>query len=93
MRYKIVPSTVLTTDHPASSHGVPVVVVGTEAYGPMDTIGGRQAAKIVTAWGCKPDRTPDEQDAARAFLRQWPAGPQLPDGDGLNPTDMRETIS
>ncbi len=32
------PDGTLTTDHAASSHGIPVLVIGGEAYGPTDDI-------------------------------------------------------
>jgi hypothetical protein len=65
----------LTTSHPQSSYGIPVLVVDGEAFGPGDTF--RTTAGTVLAWETMP--TPwqlddEERDQVRAFL-----GPFLDD--------------
>ena len=75
----------LSTDSPMSSYGVPVLRISsadaTGDFGPADAIRHRQprvlAADIVAAWAHETDRTPDEIEAARLFLQQWPEGPQV----------------
>ena len=66
----------LTTDHAASSHGIPVLVVNGEAYGPHDSVpigkGSVKATTVVTAgtrgWvDCQ--LTPDELETCRAWVR------------------------
>lgn len=67
----------LTTDHPAASYGLPVLVVDGEAYGPGDTLpSGDTAAALVVQWGREPERTDDDLRMARRFLKQ--AGLTLP---------------
>ncbi len=82
----------LTTDSPASRYGIPVLrITGnftmTADFGPADLVGTPEenftpdpAAEIVYAWAVKPGRKREELKAARLFLRQWPEGPQLPEG-------------
>ena len=75
----------LTTESAASHDGIPVLevtgdgVIGT--FRARDFFGVppkmMSAARLVCTWGMDPARTPDERDAARRFLRQWPAGPQV----------------
>ena len=73
----------LTNEHSASSYGIPVLVIDaghvSGVFGPADTIGDTAitAAYIVAGWGRNPARTQDERQAAAAFLRQWPEGPQV----------------
>lgn len=66
------PSTyTLTTDHPASSYGLPVLVVDGEAYGPSDILpSGESAAAWVARWRSARERTPEELEATAAFMRQ-----------------------
>ena len=68
----------LTTDHPASSYGIPVLVVNNQAYGPADKVqfSGRYAAAIAVEWAI--DRPIEDQVKASRFCRQWPQGPQFP---------------
>jgi len=35
------------------------------------------AAYVVENWALNPERTAEELEAARLFLRQWPDGPQI----------------
>jgi hypothetical protein len=75
----------LKTNSPASHYGIPILridasdVVGD--FGPADLIATEpkplSAAVIVAAWGGSPERTPEEREAARKYLCQWPNGPQL----------------
>lgn len=72
---------VLTTEHAASSYGVPVLVVGGEAYGPGDALpSGFPAGDLVRRfvnganagagrWG---PRNPKTLAAARVFLAAKP---------------------
>jgi len=77
----------LTNESRASRYGIPVLEVTrgdvSGTFGPKDIIGEPPplfcTAQVVLSWGMKPDRTVDERDAARRFLSQWPAGPQLSD--------------
>lgn len=79
---------VLTTWSPMSHYGIPVLRVTADDvdgdFGPADIIGDpRQpeslitAASIVAGWASQPGRTDAERAAARSFLQQWPAGPQI----------------
>ena len=79
---------VLTTDSPASHYGVPVLRIGAADvegdFGPADLIGDidrpetlATAACIVAGWAMNAERSEDERGAARAFLGQWPEGPQI----------------
>lgn len=62
---------ILTTEHAASSYGLPVLAVDGEPYGPADILpSGEPAVAWVTRWSTEPARTADELDMARAFLRQ-----------------------
>ena len=78
--------TSLTTESPASHYGMPVLRIEAEVvsgdFGPADLIGeppkAFTAAQGVAGWGSQPERTPEEQHAAKAFLGQWPDGPQIP---------------
>lgn len=71
----------LTTESPRSSYGIPVLRVDTEDlrgdFGPAERIGTGAAADVVAGWAREPDRTPEEIEAARAFLGSWPEGPQV----------------
>jgi hypothetical protein len=75
----------LTTESPASRHGVPVLEVTGEGiigtFGPRDVFGVppkmMSAARLVHTWAMDPARTPQEKDAARRFLKRWPGGPQI----------------
>ena len=67
----------LTSEHPASSYGMPVFVFQGTAYGPRDKISAFLVAEIVHAWAEEDGRTDAELALAGRFLRQWPDGPQL----------------
>jgi len=59
----------LTTEHAASSYGMPVLVVDGAAYGPGDLLSdGESASEWVERWSRDPERTEDERDDARRFL-------------------------
>jgi len=94
---------VLTNETCASRYGLPVLVIDAEDvqgdFGPADLIGDldrpetlMHAAQVVAAWGLAPERTPDERDAARRFLMQWPDGPQIPSGSTAGRDVDREHI-
>ena len=78
---------VLTTDSPQSHYGAPVLRIDAADvkgdFGPLDPIGDvgspliLTAAGIVAGWAMNAERSEDEREAARAFLRQWPEGPQI----------------
>lgn len=73
-----------TTEHAASSYGMPVLVWAGAALGPADKLPfnpHRRAAQVVRDWARDPDRTNDEYADASQYLRQWPEGPQLPERD------------
>ncbi len=60
---------VLTTEHAASSYGLPVLVLGGTAYGPGDVLpSGETAAEYVGRWSLLPERTADDLDLVHAFL-------------------------
>lgn len=74
----------LTTDTPASSYGIPVLVIDADdiqaELGPADIVPSSppiMAADIILAWGSRPNRSEEERAAAERYLRQWPDGPQL----------------
>jgi hypothetical protein len=70
----------LTTEHSASSYGVPVLVLDGLAYGPGDVLpSGEQAASLVGRWSLLPERTPEELDDASRYLAQ--AGGLVSAGD------------
>jgi hypothetical protein len=62
-----------------SSYNQPVIVIDGITYGPADTIrrDGRIAAHVILVWACEPDRSEQDYQRARKFLRYWPEGPQL----------------
>jgi len=74
----------LTTDHAASSHQIPVLLVNGIAYGPADLVdglpnkdifGATTAASLVAGLS---DNAPNEAKLlADKFLKSWPDGPQL----------------
>jgi hypothetical protein len=78
----------LTWGSPMSHYGCPVLRIDAEDvdgdFGPADLIdassigrGVFPAANIVAGWVAKVGRTPEEVEAARKFLAQWPEGPQV----------------
>jgi hypothetical protein len=80
---------ILTTEASGSSYGIPVLVVEADdiqgEFGPADLIvdpaqpeRAVRGADLVAAWALAPERTPEEREAARRYLGQWPAGPQIP---------------
>jgi len=85
---------VLTCNSPASRYGCSVLRVEAEDvdgdFGPADLIdfsgigqGMAPVAIIVAGWAMATERTDEEREAARRFLRQWPEGPQLKEGGDL----------
>lgn len=70
----------LTTDSPLSHYGAPVLRIEADDidgdFGPRDIIDGRPAAYAVAGWAIQAERTPEEIEAAKKFLSQWPEGPQ-----------------
>jgi hypothetical protein len=61
----------LTTDHAASSYGLPVLVCDGEAYGPGDILpSGESAAEWVTRWMRSPGRTAQDLEVGWAFVGQ-----------------------
>jgi|GEM_PF-2165368 len=87
--HQLTPSLQLTTDHPASSHGIPVLVTNKNqtdlegipaCLGPADMLeyGGNlwPAAKHVQRFAKHHPDNMELQEAAAAFCRQWPDGPQ-----------------
>ncbi len=70
----------LTTESSASHYNIPVLRIESNAgpdLGPSDFIGKQFAAQLVAKWAGKKCRKPEELEAARRFLRQWPEGPQV----------------
>ena len=75
----------LTTEHAASNHNIPVLVVGGIAHGPADIVAGlpnedifgeATAASLVATWGTnQQDRT--ARTFADKFCSQWLDGPQV----------------
>lgn len=70
----------LTNESPASRYGMPVLQIDAEDvsgdFGPSDLIGTIPhvfcAADVVATWLAQPQRTPEEIEAGRLFLSQWP---------------------
>lgn len=91
MTHQLTPSLQLTTEHSASSHGIPVLVCDKSqqtlegeaafVFGPADMLdyGGQlwPAAKHVQRFAKHHPDNQDLQQAAAAFCRQWPDGPQI----------------
>jgi len=79
----------LTTEPLASHQGPPVLritgglaIAGDwkakdQLWDPLDVEPFLLPAKLVVAWAKLPGRSPNEIDAARAFLATWPEGPQI----------------
>lgn len=78
----------LTTESTSSHYGMPVLQITAEDidgdFGPADIIGDLDkpdtlliAAQIVYVWAMNKKRTPEEVQAAKSFLSQWPDGPQI----------------
>ena len=74
----------LTDEHPASTYGLPVLVIDSGAVGPADLIGrleypagAKTATAIVQLWAMRFIRSREEHAMARAFLQSWPEGPQF----------------
>lgn len=85
MNIQLTPSFVLTSEHPKSHFGVPVLLhrVDGAVYGPADLLepyrshGEATAAHFVH--GIVKTLTLDDpqREAVAKYLRQWPEGPQL----------------
>jgi hypothetical protein len=76
-----------------SQRSAPLLVIADRAFRPNDMIEvdgkGVVAARLVSGWAANPDRTEAELDAARQYLRQWPAGPQLDQSRPSQPRHAR----
>ncbi|HBA83194.1 MAG TPA: hypothetical protein DCZ95_03780 [Verrucomicrobia bacterium] len=59
----------LSTDHPSSSHGLPVAIIDGQAYGPDDIYNGLPVASYIIV-NIDPERA-DHEDMMR-FLSQSP---------------------
>ena len=75
-----IPAFVFDVD--GGSYNQPIVRFASQpgvAYGPGDVLrgDGRLVGHIVYMWAGNADRTEEEYQAARKFLRYWPDGPQL----------------
>ena len=86
MHIALSPSLVLTTDHPASSYGRPMLIVNPKiepqtTYGPADVFTYDQktwpAAMHVKRFAAIHKEDQAIQEAAKAFCSQWPEGPQV----------------
>ncbi len=70
----------LTTESPASHYGIPVLQITADDidgdFGPANLIGNLPnvfpAADIIAAWLNTPGRSPEEIEAGKSFLAQWP---------------------
>ena len=82
MNIEVSPESFLTTEHPQSHYGIPVLLIDGVAYGPMDLApaamqlaGGTAAtAGYWLAWRLNgdDDTTPEMHEAAESYLSQWP---------------------
>jgi hypothetical protein len=84
MEIHLAPSLVLSREHPEASIGVPILLKldgeeGPEVYSPEDLLEldgePHEAAYHVRRLGRM--LTGEQRAAVVAYLRQWPAGPQL----------------
>jgi hypothetical protein len=93
---QLTPSWILTTEHPSSHHGIPVLVdEGTgDAYGPKDIVqaylshGLTPAAHFVARIVKTKQLTSAEQTAVSHYLQQWPKGPQLATAELIPKSDL-----
>jgi len=82
----------LTTSHPASHYGIPVLVYykSGRAFGPSESIVAEKfsaiwsgksatASYMICNWATHHDLTVGECKFVKSFLGQWPDGPQLVD--------------
>ena len=73
----------LTTRHPASKDGVPVVVLDMPAlrlrmaYGPCDMVDILPAGEYVGMWLKEKERTEEERSAGETFLASKPPEPNV----------------
>jgi hypothetical protein len=82
MKIEIMNGVELTTDHPQSHYGIPVLLIDGKAFGPCDQApekmqlagGSAATAGYWLAWllNGDDDTTPEMVDAAKSFLSQWP---------------------
>lgn len=84
MQHNLTPSYQLTTDHSASSHGVPVLVQRStgQAYGPADLAVFYESYGLTTAayFVLRLLKTnPTAKEAIQRFCASWPDGPQVTD--------------
>ncbi len=82
MRIEISAHAVLTTEHAASSDGLPVLVIAGQPYGAADRLPagwrGLRGGEAVVLWAALAERAAAERALARAYCAQWPEGPQIP---------------
>ena len=74
---QMVGNMVLTDDHPRASRGRPVLLAGDDWYRPSEFVDELTASQHVWAWAKGRKLSPEEHEAAKAFLAQWPEGLQL----------------
>ena len=85
MRATIANCWILTDEHAACSHGLPIVVSSADksnVYGPMDTFQSGQGEVFtmggtVAGWANTKSRPKKLKKLAAAFCSQWPNGPQV----------------
>jgi hypothetical protein len=78
----------LTTNHPASSYGIPVLhlFASGKGFGPAEKqypekfnsiFGDKRAAHTVYSWAIHHEIDNETREFIKSYLRQWPEGPQL----------------
>lgn len=74
----------LTTDHPESHYGCPVLIVYGDPYGPSDALpltaaesAGVYGAQYVVERASEGDWGRERLEYMRRYCAQWPAGPQV----------------
>ena len=80
----------LTTNHPASSYGIPVLAFHSSGrgFGPSDRVVSNKfnalwpgdrgtAAYAVYGWAINNELTAQELEFVKSYLGQWPEGPQI----------------
>jgi len=85
----------LTTDHPSSSYGQPVLLLGSDRtpYGAMDDTPQGPARMLVLAWARDAARAPEERTAAMKFLRlAWMAPAEAAEAVGLSRAALKHHL-
>jgi len=82
MNARLNPSFELTTEHPASQYGIPVLLNHHgESFGPSDILNLYPSVDHCSAAAFVVRHAEqfglDDREAAKQFCRQWPDGPQL----------------